>query len=34
MVLAAVSYNIMLTDTTNNVSIGLADVSRTFFDLR
>jgi hypothetical protein len=35
MVLASVSYsNIVLTDTTNNVSIGLANVSRTFFDLR
>jgi hypothetical protein len=35
LVLASVSYsNIMLTDTTNNVSIGLANVSRTFFDLR
>jgi hypothetical protein len=34
-VMASVSYsNIMLTDTTNNVSIGLANVSRTFFDLR
>jgi hypothetical protein len=32
LVLAAVSYtNIVLTDTTNNVSVSLADISRTFF---
>lgn len=32
LVLASVSYtNIVLTDTTNNVSITLADASRTFF---
>jgi hypothetical protein len=32
LVLASVSYtNIVLTDTTNGVSIGLADTSRTFF---
>jgi hypothetical protein len=34
LVLASVSYtNIVLTDTTNDVSITLADVSRTFFDV-
>ena len=34
-VLAAVSYsNILLTDTTNDVSISLPDVSRTLVDLR
>ena len=33
-VLAAVSYtNIVLTDTTNNVSTGVPDASRTFFDV-
>ena len=33
-VLASVSYtNIVLTDTTNGVSTGAADVSRTFFDV-
>jgi hypothetical protein len=32
LVLASVSYtNIVLTDTTNNVSVNLADISRTFF---
>ena len=32
LVLASVSYtNIMLTDTTNNVSTSVADTSRTFF---
>jgi hypothetical protein len=32
VVLASVSYtNIVLTDTTNNVSVNLADISRTFF---
>lgn len=32
LVLASVSYtNIVLTDTTNNVTVSLADVSRTFF---
>ena len=35
LVLASVSYtNVVLTDTTNNVSATLADVSRTFVDLR
>ena len=34
MVLADVSYtNIVLTDTTNGVSISVADASRTFFDV-
>ena len=34
LVLASVSYsNIVLTDTTNNVSITLADISRTFLNL-
>ena len=34
-VLASVSYtNVVLTDTTNNVSVTLADVSRTLVDLR
>ena len=33
-VLAAVSYtNVVLTDTTNNVSTSVADASRTFFDV-
>jgi hypothetical protein len=32
LVLAAVSYtNIVLTDTQNNVSVSIADTSRTFF---
>lgn len=32
LVLASVSYtNILLTDTTNNVSVSIADTSRTFF---
>jgi hypothetical protein len=34
LVLASVSYtNIVLTDTTNNVSTSVADTSRTFFDV-
>ena len=34
LVLASVSYsNIVLTDTTNNVSTNLADTSRTFFQV-
>jgi hypothetical protein len=34
LVLASVSYtNIVLTDTTNNVSTAVADVSRTFFNV-
>jgi hypothetical protein len=34
LVLAAVSYtNIVLTDTTNGVSVSLDDISRTFFDV-